>query len=279
MEPGDSTTSLTAQPATTGWPLRRLGLKVLDLPLCRDYYRRLGLSVVNESDDGVVALGCSAKEVLRLRALRGGHLRPPHTAGLYHFALLLPDETALGSFLQHCLDQGIALDGAADHLVSQALYLRDPEGNGIEVYADRPPERWQWRNGRVSMATLPLNTPALLRQARPWDGFPPATRLGHIHLNVGDLDRSQAFYEGLGMRLMSDWGPFRFLAWDNYHHHLGINLEEGPGSRPVASDVSGLEFFEIAHLALSPGTLHDPDNITVLVATPAEESVSERHRW
>jgi catechol 2,3-dioxygenase len=265
-------TTYEPNPANSGeitytWPVRRLGLKVQDLSASIDYYTRLGLSLVrDERNEGTAGLGFGTHEVLSLRLLANGRPRPRHTAGLYHFALLLPGEADLGSFLQHCLEQRIPLAGASDHLVSQALYLSDSEGNGIEVYADRPRESWQWESGHISMDTLQLNAPALLKQAGPFAGFPPQTRLGHMHLNVGDLDRSLAFYQNLGMELTADlYNQARFLSWEGYHHHLGINVWAGRNASRVEPDVYGLDFFEISRPGLTPGTFEDPDGIKVVV--------------
>lgn len=255
---------------TQTWPLRRLGLKVQDLSTCLDYYTRLGFSIVrdegNQDAGATVGLGVGTREILSLRALPGGRPRPPHTAGLFHFAILLSDEAELGSFLQHCLEHRIPIGGASDHIVSQALYLSDPEGNGIEVYADRPRESWEWSGGRIAMDTLRLNTAALLKQARSFDGFSAQTRLGHMHLNVGDLDRSMAFYQGLGMGLTTDlYDQARFLSWGGYHHHLGINLWAGRNVRKVEPDVYGLDFFEISRQGLTSGTFEDPDGVKVIL--------------
>ncbi len=259
--------SIPSSKFTQTWPLRRLGLKVLDLPTSLDYYTRLGFSIVRDQrTEGTIGLGVDSREILSLRTLPEGRPRPAHTAGLYHFAILLPDDAELGSFLRHCLDQHIPLAGASDHLVSQALYLSDPEGNGIEIYADRPRERWQWKDDRINMATLPLDTAALLKQAKSFEGFSPQTRLGHMHLNVGDLDRSAAFYHGLGMELTADiYGQARFLSWEGYHHHLGINLWAGRHAHPAEPGVSGLDFFELHRPTLPPGTLQDPDGVTIVV--------------
>src|SRR6266702_4513192 len=195
--------NMSSNESTQAWPLRRLGLKVLDLAACLDYYSRLGFSIVRDQRTaGTMGLGVDSREILSLRTLPEGRPRPAHTAGLYHFAILLPDDAELGSFLSHRLDQHIPLAGASDHLVSQALYLSDPEGNGIEVYADRPRETWQFNNGQRGMDTIRLNAPALLRKAQPFDSFSPGLRLGHMHLNVGNLERSMAFYQTLGMDLM-----------------------------------------------------------------------------
>jgi catechol 2,3-dioxygenase len=255
----------------TTWPLRRVGLKVLDLNAAVDYYKKLGLAVVrDESGKGTVSLGFGPEEVLVLRELPGGRLRPPRTAGLYHFALLLPSEEALGSFLRYSVEQNIPIDGAADHLVSQALYLSDPEGNGIEVYADRPSESWRWNGSEISMATLPLRTRELLNLARPFEGFPTSSRLGHMHLNVGNLDRSREFYQSLSMDATARIpNQAYFMSWDRYHHHLGLNVWNGRNARPVEPDVSGLDFYEIARPGLKPGVYQDPDGVTVIVS-PAE---------
>ncbi len=253
------------------WPLRRVGLRVQDIAACVAYYRQLGLTIVRDERDqqggGSVGLGVGSREVLSLRALPGGHPRPPHTAGLYHFALLVPDEGELGSFLKHRIDQHLPIDGASDHLVSQALYLSDPEGNGIEVYADRPRETWRFRDGQLVMDTIRLNASALLQKAQPFDGFSPGLRLGHMHLNVGNLEQSLAFYQTLGMRLMVGLaGQADFLSWDGYHHHLGINLWAGRNVRPVEPDAFGIDFYEIHRAGLHPATLQDPDGVTVVVS-------------
>ena len=255
---------------TQAWPLRRVGLRVHDLATSVDYYTRLGFSIVRDEREqgtgGGVGLGVGTQEILSLRPLPGGHPRPSRTAGLYHFALLLPGEVELGSFLQHAIDQQIPLDGASDHLVSQALYLSDPEGNGIEVYADRPRETWQFRDGQLVMGTIRLNIPALLKLAQPFNGFSTGLRLGHMHLNVGNLERSADFYQSLGMKLMVGIaGQADFLSWEGYHHHLGINLWSGRNVPPVEPDVYGIDFYEIHRDGLTPGTLQDPDGVTVIV--------------
>jgi catechol 2,3-dioxygenase len=253
----------------TKWPLRRVGMRVQDMERSLDYYTRLGLSIVRDErgqEGGSVGLGVGAREILQLRPLEGGRLRPARTAGLYHFALLVGDEVELGSFLQHCIDHGIPLDGASDHLVSQALYLSDPEGNGIEVYADRPREQWQFQGGQLRMDTVRLNASNLLRQAQAFPGFSERLRLGHMHLNVGDLDSTTPFYESLGMNLMVGIPQQAyFLSWDGYHHHLGINVWAGRNARPEEPDMYGLDFFEIHRPELAPATLQDLNGVNVIV--------------
>jgi catechol 2,3-dioxygenase len=251
---------------TGAWPLKSVGLKVLDLESEAGYYRRLGLTLL-ESDHERAIFGFGAQPVLHLRRLAGGRLRPRRAAGLYHFAFLLPDATRLAEFLRRCADVGIPLDGASDHLVSQALYLSDPEGNGIEVYADRPSPEWTWNGDRIVMAADPLDLEALIAGARgPLESFPPGSRLGHVHLTVADLDRSVEFYRELGMNLTAGFGPYRFVSWQRYHHHLGINRLSGPGAERVSEDVSGIDFFEVDRPELEPGSVLDPDGIRIQVS-------------
>src|SRR5712692_2709896 len=241
------------------WPLGAVELKVLDLEREVDFYERFGLTRIG-GDERHAVLGANGSPLLRLVALRGGRNRPKHTAGLYHFAILLASEEELGGFLRRTLEERLPLTGTADHLVSQALYFDDPEGNGIEVYADRPRSEWEYPGGRLNIGTDHLDFERLLRiAAKPEKKFAAATVLGHMHLNVADLDASQAFYEGLGMDLMAEaGGVMRFMSWDGYHHHLGINLLEGRNARPVEPEVRGLRAFEIRRLT-EPKT--DPNGI------------------
>jgi catechol 2,3-dioxygenase len=253
------------------WPLRRVGLRVQDITASVDYYTQLGFAIVRDERDqqggGSVGLGVGSQEILSLRALPGGHPRQQRTAGLFHFALLVGDEVELASFLKHRIDHHLPIDGASDHLVSQALYLSDPEGNGIEVYADRPRETWQFtQDGQIQMSTLRLNAQALLQKAQPFNGFSTSLRLGHMHLNVGSLERSMDFYQTLGMNLMVGMASQAdFLSWDGYHHHLGVNLWAGRSVPPVAPDAFGIDFYEIKREGLTPATLQDPDGVTVIV--------------
>jgi catechol 2,3-dioxygenase len=245
----------------SAWPLSTVELKVLDLEREVEFYEWFGLSRLT-GDSQIAALGAGGEPLLRLKALKAGRERPRHTAGLFHFALLLPDEGELGGFLQRSLEERLPLTGTAEHFVSQALYFDDPEGNGIEVYADRPRTDWQYPEGRLKIGTDHLDFERLLRiAAKPEKKFSSGTVLGHMHLNVGDLDRSQTFYEAMGMQLMAEAGRvMRFLSWDGYHHHLGINLLEGRGAEPVQPDVRGLQGFGARRLEEA---LTDPDGIKV----------------
>jgi catechol 2,3-dioxygenase len=248
------------------WPLGSVELKVLHLERQVDFYERFGLTRIHDGA-GAATLGAGGRPLLRLTALPGGRERPRHTAGLYHFAILLAREEELGGFLRRSLEERLPLTGTADHFVSQALYFDDPEGNGIEVYADRPRSEWQYPNGRLNIGTDHLDFERLLRIAgQGQQKFSSETVLGHMHLNVSDLDSSQAFYEAMGMDLMAEAGQvMRFLSWDGYHHHLGINLLEGPGATPVHAGVRGLQSFEVRRLEAAG---IDPNGIAVTPSGP-----------
>ena len=255
------------------WRLGEVALKVLDLDAQITFYQRFGFRLLDRTG-GSARLGAGATPLLRLDQLAHGKPRPARTAGLYHFALLLPSEADLGAFVRHAAADQLPFVGAADHLVSEALYFEDPEGNQVEVYRDRPLAEWSWADGAVEMATLHLDLQRLAGvQGADWSGLPEGTVLGHMHLNVGDLDRSQAFYETLGMKVTADLGGFmRFMSWDNYHHHVGLNLAQGRGAAPVAPDVNGLESFSMRLDGAPPDRLVDPDGIQ-LVAQDARAGV------
>ena len=243
------------------WPLGAVDLKVLDLESEIAFYEWFGLTRLS-GDAGSATLGVSGEPLLRLTASPGLRPRPPRTAGLYHFAILLPSEEELGGVLRRSLEQKLPLTGTSDHFVSQALYFDDPEGNGIEVYADRPRSEWTYSNGQLNIGIEHLDFERLLRiAAGPQDKFSNGTVLGHMHLTVGDLDRSQAFYESMGLELTAQAGNvMRFLSWDGYHHHLGINLLAGRGAAPVEPLVAGLQSFEVGRI---DGAKADPDGIEV----------------
>lgn len=220
----------------------RLGpvrLQVADIERSLAYYQRvLGLRVLAR-EDGRVALGAEGEDepLVVLHEERG--VRPvPRSGllGLYHFAILLPDRAALGRFIAHLGKLG-EYAGSADHAVSEALYLTDPDGLGIEVYADRPREQWRQQDRQLYMTTEPLNIRSLLAAAgdRAWTGMPSGTAMGHVHLHVGDLERAEAFYHrALGLdKMVWSYPGALFLAAGGYHHHLGNNTwSSGPPASP-----------------------------------------------
>jgi catechol 2,3-dioxygenase len=252
---------------TSSWPLRDLTLKVLELSSLTAFYEEFGFCLGGRSDDRAV-LTAGEGSRLSLRRLANGRPRPPKTAGLFHFALLLPDRASLGAFVRFIARKSFHFIGAADHLVSESLYFSDPEDNGIEVYADRPRDLWEWEGDAVKMATIALDLDELAGIPGPeWGGFPPGTRLGHMHLTVGNLDRSVEFYKTLGLKLTLDWGTFTFLSWNGYHHHLALNAVEGRDAAPVAPEIAGLESFSIDRNSYSQEE-PDPNGIRLLLPAP-----------
>lgn len=204
-------------------------LQIADLERSLAYYQRvLGLAVLDRSPQRA-SLGVEGGDdpLVELRQRPGA--APPPTAGrpgLYHYAILLPDRASLGRFARHLSDLREPA-GAADHGVSEALYLRDPDGLGIEVYADRPRSEWRQRGRELVMTTDPLDLVDVIRAGgdERWRRVPSGTAMGHVHLHVGDLERARSFYhEALGLdRMVWSYPGALFLAAGGYHHHLGLN--------------------------------------------------------
>jgi catechol 2,3-dioxygenase len=226
-------------------------LRVADLDSQREFYERaIGLSPI-DSGDGVARLGADGTPVVELDHRADAPARPPRTTGLFHLAILVPDRAALAAALARAVRAGGRISGASDHLVSEALYLNDPEGNGIEIYRDRPRAEWERYGGEIRMSTLPLDVDGLLAELRedePDSAMPDGTRVGHVHLNVADLDAAERFYSGLlGFDVTVRGYPGAlFLSTGGYHHHIGVNTWAGPGAPAPAAGSRGLEWFELS---------------------------------
>lgn len=228
-------------------------LSVANLERSLDFYReRIGLQV-QRREDGVATLGAGGVDLLQLEERRGRR-KALGAADLYHFALLAPSRRDLARVLRHLAETETTLAGMADHAVSEAIYLSDPDGHGIEIYRDRPRAEWPYENGRLQMTTDPLQTAPLFDMARddeqPWQGLPPGTVMGHIHLHVSDLAAAERFYrDGLGLDLVVRYGRgASFLSADGYHHHVGINTWAGAGAPPPPPQALKLEWFQL-HVA------------------------------
>ena len=226
----------------------RVRLQVADLERSIDWYGRvLGLRVLERSD-GSAALGATgADEPLVELVERPGAAPAPRRGrpGLYHYAILLPDRPALGALIRH-LSEIRERVGASDHFVSEALYLQDPDGLGIEVYADRPRSEWRHRDRQLEMATEPLDVSGVVGAAgeASWSGMPAGTTMGHVHLHVGDLPAAESFYhEALGLdKVVWSYPGALFLSVGGYHHHLGLNTWAGSSEPPGEGDAQLLEW-------------------------------------
>lgn len=235
-------------------PNTRLGpihLIVPDLQNSLSFYRDLlGMRLFEESGDHAM-LGAGETPIVALRESPGARPRPPQSTGLYHFAILLPSRPDLARILAHLAGARYPIGGASDHLVSEALYLDDPDGIGIEIYTDRPRSAWPWSGGSVQMATNPLDVEGLMAELKnggeTWRGMADGTRLGHIHLHVADLPRAEAFYHDvLGFDLTTRYGSqAAFLSAGGYHHHVGINTWAGVGAPPPPANSTGLDYFTV----------------------------------
>jgi len=237
---------MTIHPQTKLGPIH---LRVADLSNLVSYYTTLGLHLRRRTGKQAV-LGTSELDLLVLDERADGQ-RVRGTSGLYHFAILLPSRTDLGRTLRHFGQSAIRVDGASDHAVSEALYLTDPEGNGIEIYRDRPRSEWQYPSGQLVMNIEPFDVEGVLAAGKAdqseWNGFPTGTSMGHIHLHVSKIDATEGFYrDGLGFDLITRYGPSAtFLSAGGYHHHIGANTWAGVGAPPAPESAWGLSHFTI----------------------------------
>jgi len=245
----DLSAGVAIDPATAIGTVR---LTVADLDRSRSFYETaLGLQPF-ALEDGGLALGRADEQALI--ELHGDGSAPRldrHATGLYHLAVLVPTRRDLALALARVAQAHWPLDGASDHLVSEALYLSDPDGNGIEIYRDRPRDQWRRRAGGLEMATLPLDLRHLLGEAADAGSLPPAvpagTRIGHVHLQVADIGEAEAFYHGvLGFDVMVRGYPGAlFVSAGGYHHHIGLNTWHSAGASPPAPGSIGLRSFEV----------------------------------
>ena len=246
--------------------LGRVRLQVADLARSLAFYEGiLGLGVLNRTEDTAVLGASGGAPLVELVERPGARPVPRHgRLGLFHVAFLLPERAALGRFVRHLAGAGVQ-PGMSDHLVSEAVYLTDPDGLGIEVYADRPRAAWRHEGREIAMATEPLDVRDLVQAAGDavWTGAPAGTVVGHVHLHVGDLDRAAAFYhEALGFdKIVWSYPGALFLSAGGYHHHLGTNTWAAGAAPAGEEDARLLEW-----------TLRVPDPAEV---TRVEESLQQ----
>ena len=239
--------TFTIHPNTS---IGRVSLKVADLERSLDFYQcSLGFGVYDR-ENGRASLGAGRMDLLDL-VEEAGARQARGTTGLYHFAVLVPTRKELATSLRNILETGTPVQGFADHLVSEAIYLPDPDGNGIEIYRDRPRDQWPREGGRLRMATDPLDLDGLMSELEghngSWNGLHPETVIGHMHLHVRDISEAEGFYHDvLGFDLVLRYGPSAsFLSAGGYHHHLGVNTWAGAGAPPPPEDAVGLRWYEI----------------------------------
>jgi catechol 2,3-dioxygenase len=225
-------------------------LRVRKLDVVADYYRDvLGLTVMERSVTGAV-LGAGGVKLLALEASPKAVNEARNAAGLYHTAFLMPTRKDLARWLVNAAIHKVPLSGFADHRVSESVYLDDPEGNGIEVYADRDPSLWQWSDGTVTMATDQLDIDDLLSltdtKVSDYAKAPDGLRIGHMHLRVGDLAKANGFYrETLGFDPTRARSGAAFLSSGRYHHHLGLNVWQSAGAGRRDEAATGLAWFSL----------------------------------
>lgn len=215
------------------------------------FYRdQVGFALLSQAD-GQAVLGAGKTPLLRLVELPGART-VKNVTGLYHFAVLLPNRRSLARLIYHLAENDIEVAGVADHGVSEAIYMSDPDGNGMELYSDRRPADWPRDDlGRLQMGTEELDLEDLLLELRaglkPYQGLPEGTRVGHVHLHVADLAAAEQFYRGvLGFELMQRYGKAAvFFSAGGYHHHVGANIWAGEGAPPPPADAAGLRWFEL----------------------------------
>jgi len=236
--------------ATTPIHVGRVGLRARDGEALAAYYKKLlGLTETRRSG-ATIALGAEGRELLEIEHAPTAQPDDPRSAGLYHTAFLLPRREDLARWVRHAMENGIQITGASDHHVSEAIYLNDPEGNGIEIYADRPQEAWERPGGRIAMTTERLDVEALLATLSGddagWQGAPDGSVIGHVHLRAGDVDVAERWWNELGLETMVHYGSQAvFLASGGYHHHIGANIWQSRGAGPRAPDRAGLSFVEM----------------------------------
>ena len=240
----------TLPPETTLGPAH---LIVADLDRAVGFYTDvLGFALGERAGDTATLTTGGALPWLRLTAPADVRPRPVPSTGLYHVAILVPSRAALARSLRRLVERDYPLQGASDHLVSEALYLADPDGNGLGIYRDRPRDGWLDANGQLMMGTERLDVRALLNEGladdRPWTGLDPATRVGHVHLQVADLQAAVDFYAGaLGFEVMlaSSRMGAAFVSAGGYHHHIGLNTWASRGAPPPPPAAVGLRIFDV----------------------------------
>lgn len=236
-------------------PKARIGqahLRVSDIQKSVQFYESiLGLKQITGSSENALLSpnGKMPYLVALTKSKKALDITQRKRLGLYHFAILLPERKYLADFFVHLQERRneVKIDGFADHAVSEAIYVRDPDYNGIEIYRDRPRSEWVWNENTVHMATDPLQFEELLKESTGrWDGMPGKTIIGHVHLHVSSISKAEKFYSGiLGFSQTAAFPGASFFGAGGYHHHIAVNTWLGENALPVSKDLPGLDYFTI----------------------------------
>ncbi|QGQ48423.1 VOC family protein [Metabacillus sediminilitoris] len=226
-------------------------IKVQNLERSLKYYQEvIGFQILERTNTTANLTADGKTSILSIEQPENVIPKQRNTTGLYHFALLLPKRADLANIVRHFVDNGIQI-GSSDHLVSEALYLSDPDGNGIEIYIDRDPSVWNWNKGEVAMTVDPLDFGDLLssEEEQSWKGLPAGTVMGHIHLHVSELKQTEEFYtKGLGFEVVCRYGvQALFISTGKYHHHIGLNTWAGVGAPTPPENSVGLNYFTLIY--------------------------------
>ncbi|RSL29896.1 VOC family protein, partial [Salibacterium salarium] len=238
----------TLHPDTT---IGQVTLNISDLAQSLDFYQnKLGFQVIKRTSTVAHLSVDGRNSLLVLEEVENAVAKPQQTTGLYHFAILVPNRLSLALALRKLLEIGYPLQGAADHDFSEAVYLSDPDGNGVEIYRDRDRSEWKYDDhGYVYAPTVPLDAEGLLQEAEggQWNGMPVGTVIGHIHLHVGQLEATETFYiQGLGFDPTVYIGNHAlFVAAGGYHHHVGLNIWAGKGAPEPPENAVGLKEYTL----------------------------------
>jgi len=260
-------TTMTNELEAAKAPVRvgTIGIRARDVTTLADYYKDVvGLAEISRKP-GAITLGAGGKALLEIEEFRAARPDDPRSAGLFHTAFLLPERLELARWARRAIDRQIVITGASDHLVSEAIYLTDPEGNGIEIYADRPRDAWNYANGELKMATLPLDLRSLLGELEgknpEWNGAPDASMVGHVHLRVGNAREAETWWNNeLAFDTVVKYGPSAvFLSTGGYHHHVGANSWQSAGAGDRDRDRTGLTYVTFhSDLAKEESVHEDP---------------------
>lgn len=230
--------------------INHIVLKVQDIDRSKEFYKEImGFDILKENNMEVILTVDRSTPLITLIQLEDVIPKLPRKTGLYHFAILLPNRLDLGLLLKNIRDNKYPLVGGSNHGVSEAIYLQDPDDNGIEIYVDTETSTWDWEASHVNMTNRALDMKGLLDEAvdESWDGLSPNTIIGHIHLHVSDLIQSEKFYkEGLGYDLVSSIpNQALFFSSGGYHHHIAVNIWNGKGASPLAENSAGMKYYSI----------------------------------